>query len=256
MKNKIETDTITVYWAPGLYQGGEFYEQINMLYPEPENMFSYLKKNKSNFDQRASFLTCPALRQKMQKTFMFKNSLDVNFLYETDNAGNVSIKDLLNFPTKIHQLRPPTLTFGPTVCIETPYLFFSSSEIEASFSMPTFHPAGFSKYGSIAPGTFDIGQWFRPYPVEIQMWNNSGELIIKENEPIFYVEFLTKKKIKLVRFECTQKLALYATQCVQAPRIFGKNLPLITRYDKFKQSKMHDLILKEIKENIVGESNG
>jgi len=103
---------------------------------------------------------------------------------------------------------------------------------------------------------FNIGSWFRPYFTEIQMWNNHGELIIKENEPIFYVEFLTDKKIKLVRFKYTKKLLTYSQHCVDAPSIFGLNLPLVKRYEKFKQSKMRDIILKEIKENIVGESNG
>ena len=88
------------------------------------------------------------------------------------------------------------------------------------------------------------------------MWNNSGELIIKEDEPLFYVEFLTKKKIKLVRFEYTQKLLQHAQHCVGAPQMFGRNIPLIERYDKFKQSRMSDIILKEIKDNIVGEFHG
>jgi hypothetical protein len=88
------------------------------------------------------------------------------------------------------------------------------------------------------------------------MWGNSGELIIKEDEPIFYVEFLTNKKIKLVRFKYTKKLMTYAQHCVDAPPIFGNNLPLVKRYKKFKESRMRDLVLKEIKENIIGEFNG
>ena len=256
MKKDKDDDFITVYWAPALSYEVEAHNEFNMMYAEPENMFSYLKSKKSKFDQSKSILVCPAFKEKMQKTFFFKNSVECNFLYRTDDSGEVYIEDQKSFPQGVQCIRQPALSFGPTIVVNLPYIFFSDSDLETSFSQPTFHPQGYSRYGSVIPGKFNIGSWFRPYFIEMQMWNNQGELIIKENEPIFYVEFLTDKKIKLVRFKYTKKLFTYSQHCVDAPPTFGLNLPLIKRYQKFKESRMSDLILKEIKENIVGESNG
>jgi hypothetical protein len=255
MKNKKEKEFITVYWAPAVSQDEEYHRELNMLYADPENMFSYLVSKRSKFDQTISMLTCPAFKEKMKKTFVFKNAIESYYSYKTDDIGGVEFTVLKQFSPPISRQRVPGLDFGPTVVIETPYIFFSDSDLEANFSQPTFHPAGYTQYGSIIPGRFNIGSWFRPFSFEIQMWSNSGDLIVKEDEPIFYIEFLTDKKIKLVRFKYTKKLATYAQHCVDAPAIFGPNLPLINRYRKFKESRMSDMILKEIKENIVGEHN-
>jgi|688.fasta_scaffold404811_4 hypothetical protein len=256
MKNNKEEDFITVYWAPAMSFEVEQHREFNMLYPEPENMFSYLKSRRSEFDQSRSMLVCPAFKDKMKRTFFFKNSVECNFLYETNSLGEVYLQDQKAFPEQVVAIREPAFDFGPTILVNFPYIFFSDSEVEASFSQPTFHPQGYSKYASIIPGSFNIGSWFRQYSTEFQMWNNSGEFIIKENEPMFYVEFLTDKKIKLVRFKYTKKLFTYAQHCVDAPQIFGKHLPLTTRYKKFKESRMRDVVLKEIRENIIGEFNG
>ena len=255
MKKNEEDDFITVYWAPAVSHEVELHKEFNMLYAEPESMFSYLTSKKSEFSRPNNMLACPAFKDKMKKTFFFKNSVECNFLYETGDKGEVYLKDRKAFPQAVTAIRFPELVFGPTILINFPYIFFSDSDLEASFSQPFFHPEGYSKYGSVIPGKFNIGSWFRPYNTEIQMWNKSGELIIKEDEPMFYVEFLTNKKIKLVRFKYTHKLLTYAQHCVDAPQIFGKHFPLTKRYEKFKESRMRDVVLKEIKENIIGDFN-
>jgi hypothetical protein len=256
MKKNKEDDFITVYWADALSFEVKEHRKFNMLYQEPENMFSYLKSKRSVFDQSNSMLVCPAFKNKMKKTFFFKNSVECNFLYETNDRGEVYLQDQKAFPEDVRSIRTPGLDFGPTIFVNVPYIFFADSDLEASFSQPIFHPQGYSKYASIIPGNFNIGSWFRPYSTEFQMWNKSGEFIIKEDEPIFYVEFLTDKKIKLVKFKYTKELMTYAQHCIDAPPIFGNNLPLVKRYKKFKDSRMRDLILKEIKQNILGEFNG
>jgi len=255
MKLKKEKDYITVYWAPATSVDDAFHGEINMMFPEPTNMFSYLVSRRSKFEKSRSIFVCPAFKDKMQKTFVFKNAMECNFLYETDDTGWINFTDLKNFPIPVTRHRAPGFDFGPSIVIETPYIFFADEDLEAVFSQPTFHEPGYTKYGTIVPGSFNIGSWFRPYLIELQMWKNSGELLIKEDEPLFYVEFLTKKKIKLVRFNYTKRMATYAQHCVDAPGIFGWNIPLIKRYRKFKESRMGDMILKEIKENIIGEFN-
>jgi hypothetical protein len=255
MKKDKEKEFITVYWAPAISQNVEYHEELNMLYLDPYNMFKYLVSKRSKFDQKASVLSCPAFKEKMRNTFVFKSSIESHYSYETDEIGEVKFNPLNKNFAPLSVQRVPGLDFGPTLIVETPYIFFADSDLEASFSQPIFHPQGYTKYGSVVPGKFNIGSWFRPYFFEIQMWNKDGELLIKEDEPMFYVEFLTNKNIKLVRFKYTRKLGTYAQHCVSAPSIFGKNFPLIKRYKKFKDSRMNELILKEIKENILGECN-
>ena len=65
------------------------------------------------------------------------------------------------------------------------------------FTPPFFQKPGYTQDATILPGEFDVGNWFRPYNFEIQTWSNHGIITLKENEPIFYAEFKTDKKIKL-----------------------------------------------------------
>ena len=101
------------------------------------------------------------------------------------------------------------------------------------------------------PGTFDIGQWFRPYTFETQMWQQKGEFAIDADEPIFYVEFLTDKKINLKRFKMNATLVSYQEHCSSSGKLWGLGTPLEKRYQRFKESKMRELILKEIKNNLI-----
>ena len=71
--------------------------------------------------------------------------------------------------------RNASLDFGPNIHIGLDYLFFSDEPVSAFFTPPYFHKPEYTNYGSIIPGEFDIGQWFRGYSFEVQMWNQKGE---------------------------------------------------------------------------------
>jgi hypothetical protein len=78
-----------------------------------------------------------------------------------------------------------------------------------------------------------------------------GTLNLKEDEPLFYVEFLTDRPIILKRFVTTAKLMDYATACSTSPFKIEKNVPLISRYKRFKSARMNSLVLNEIKKNLI-----
>ena len=77
------------------------------------------------------------------------------------------------------------------------------------------------------------------------------EFILEENEPIFYVEILTDKKIKIERFMPNDNILKYSASCVNSTKTLGKLLSLNKRYKQFKESSMHKIILNEIKRNVV-----
>ena len=104
------------------------------------------------------------------------------------------------------------------------------------------------KHKVSVPGRFNIGSWFRPYPLEMQFWNNSGEVIFEEHEPLFYVEFETDRPIKLQRFVFTDELQALQTHCI---KYYSQEYSLLRRYAQFKKSGMNKLVLHEIKKNLV-----
>lgn len=246
-------EPLVVYWAPTshtFHPAGE----NNLLYEEPYNKFSDLVKNKSEFcDGLDSFFACPSFKDKTKNTYVFKSPMDASYSYDFSDVKNPKIdvinpdKPFLNFSTA----RPESLSKKPQVKLGLFYLFFCEESLPATFSAPYFDEPRYLKYGAVAPGTFDIGQWFRPFPLEITLWKNVGEFHIEEDEPLFYVEFLTDRPIIIKRFKPTREVLSYADSCATALQHVKMGIPLIERYKKFKNTRMNDLVMKEIRDNIL-----
>ena len=102
------------------------------------------------------------------------------------------------------------------------------------------------------PGEFDIGQWFRPYIFEVQLWQNKGDLIIDE-EPIFYLSFPSDVNINMHRFNYTENLKKMANGSINANGVFGKGQTLLSRYNRFKSVGLREKILTEIQQNLIND---
>lgn len=250
MHKKIEP--LTVYWAPMSHvnsSNGEW----NMLYEEPYNRYSDLVEKKSKFSDLTSFFACPAFTDKSKKTYVFKNPMKSSYKYNFSNIENPMVeiinenKPFLSIKTN----RKECLSQKPQIILPMKYLFFCEEPLLATFTAPYFDEPKYLKYGAIAPGTFDIGQWFRPYPVEITLWKNIGEFHVEEDEPLFYVEFLTNRPIQIKRFKASEELISYAESCSNSQSSIKMRIPLLERYKKFKNTRMNDLVMSEIRKNLL-----
>lgn len=250
MKNE---DVINIYWAPrSTYEDSDAGEW-NMLYPEPTTLFSELHSKRLKDAGEDTFFSCPATNDKYRKTYVFKNELASSYEFDyTNEDPNLNyIKNLSKTYINYNVMRPPTISDGPMINISLYYSFFADQPLEAVFTPPMMHKPQYTQYGTCVPGQFDIGQWFRPYPMEMQMWNMKGELHIKSGEPLFYVEFKTDKKIKLHRYKMNGTIASYLYSGANSKAHWGPGFSLLERYKRFNQSRMNDLILMEIKKNLL-----
>ena len=110
-----------------------------------------------------------------------------------------------------------------------------------------------TKYGAIVPAEFNIGKWFRPFNAEIQTWKNDSELHFKENEPLFYIEFKTNRKVELKRFSMDKELISLSSSTVSSKNILGSFRSLTTKYNDFKNIGMREKVLTQIKKNLIEE---
>ena len=249
MKND---DILKIYWCP-LLTTSELDNSI--LYQDPEILYSNLLKNK--FDEGPKFLNdmfaCPSFKNKTKRTLVFKSPISASYEYNFENLEKPIVNVIDNskpfLPIKL--VRGPAINNNSNITVDLNYLFFCEEPVEATFTSPYFSEAKYLKYGATIPGTFNIGSWFRPFSFEINLWNTKGEFILEENEPIFYVEILTDKKIKIERFMPNDNILKYSASCVNSTKTLGKLLSLNKRYKQFKESSMHKIILNEIKRNVV-----
>ena len=106
------------------------------------------------------------------------------------------------------------------------------------------------QYASIVPGKLNISRWFRPVMCEFNLWNKGRELVLKEGEPLAYINFQTNESVELVRFSMTDRLKAYALGGADAPK-WEPFVPLAKRYKRFMQTRTNRLVLNEIQKNLV-----
>jgi hypothetical protein len=243
-------DTVNIYWAP--FVSGES-PDWNMLYSDPENIFDNLKKQSSPGIKSDSFLTCPAVSDKFKKVYVLKNTLDSTFNF--DQSQNITSLNKDSSYVNLYSIRKPTLKNTNSLVYKMQWIFFADEPLVADFTAPYFHQPKYLNYGSVIPGKMDIGKWFRPYNTEIVTWEDNGFIEFKENEPLAYVSFNTDKHINLIRFNMNENLMKYAESCMNSPSTYGRNISLSKRYERFKNSKMNEMILKEIKNSALEGKN-
>lgn len=240
---------ITVYWSP--YLDSQQEKDWSFLYPKPVNLFSDHLKNK-NKSSKNHFFQCPASALKMKKTLVFNSPMTFGYDYDfTDN------KTIIEINTKeailMYNMRDSMLDTGPNFKVALSYSFFADQSLDVSFTSPFFHKATYMQGACSVPGNFNIGEWYRPYSLELQAWSNKGSINFVENEPLFYAEFKTDRPIILKRYSQSDLLIKYSHSNVDSTNLFGIGQTLKSRYERFRSVGMREKILTEINKNIIDE---
>jgi hypothetical protein len=240
---------IIVYWSEfvDLHTDPDW----SFLYPNPVTLFRDHFKDKKK-ESSNHFFMCPASANKMKKTLVFNSPLTFGYDYDFTD-GKTDFKSISKEGVTAYSVRDIMLSTGPNFKVGLGWSFFASESLEASFTSPFFHKTKYMESCSTIPGNFDIGQWYRPYSLEIQTWSNKGKIEFIEDEPLFYVEFKTDRPIIIKRYRQTELLTKYTRSCIDTTSMFGLGQTLQTRYNRFKSTSMRGKILDEINNNIIDE---
>jgi hypothetical protein len=230
----------TVYWAN--LSSVALQQRQNLLVPPIKSLISELFEKAIRNNK--TYNRCPANKTAFKNTFFVQSPLDFDITFDDNYQGTGLRSDWLipreqDFENRI------------TAEIDLGWLFFCEESLMLEITPPYSHDTTVSKYGSIAVGSFDISKWFRPVMPTYFLWENERRFLIKANEPLAYIRFLTDEKIKLQQFEITQKLLDVTSACANHPNYF-EFLPLPERYKLFRERKMDAIVLKEIKNNLIG----
>jgi hypothetical protein len=131
------------------------------------------------------------------------------------------------------------------------WLFFADQSVEARFTAPYFPPVTPAEGVMLSTGQFNIGEWYRDFSLDYHIPFGTKELIFEENQPLFYLEIRTDKKVIFKRYNLTPELRRIADECSTSSDIYESNKPLLHRYNMFKRSSSPERVLSYIKENIV-----
>jgi hypothetical protein len=238
---------ITIYWAP--YVSALKGEQL--LYSKPSTLFADLMAKRSDEKDDKNYLACPAINKKFKNILTFKSPLTCSYTYNFDESEY--LYPTTNASFELRNGRQPTLKDGPVYNFNFSYLLFADAPVDAYFTPPMFSKPTYTKEVSLIPGEFNIGQWFRPYNLEVQFWNRSGVIDFEKDETLFYVELKTDQKFVLKRFEISEKLDGYVRSNSTSFMTFGRGESLLDRYKRFRDVGMREMVLTEINKNLIQE---
>jgi len=237
---------LVVYWAPDYTAEQQF--DWNILYNNPVPVWSDIKNKINKESDSPQMIVCPAVRDILENTFSFSSSAAADYTYDEKNKTFISrIKSYIGFD----EARTPSLKNKLQITLSLSWIFFCEESLKVEITPPYFSEADHLRYGSVVPGTFDIGKWFRPYLAEFVLKENTKELVVKNDEPIIFVRFMTDKNIVLKRFVMDEKLKRIERSCAASGNIFGRGFSLESRYNIFTKTNTNNKILKLIKDNVI-----
>jgi hypothetical protein len=239
----MKKDELVVYWSPSTEMIKE--KNWNILYEDPENCYFDLIKNINKNNLENNFFRCPSFKMFLQNVLIVKNPIESSFIIENNQAIPTS-KNYINASI----IREPSINNNLLLDYSIGHYFFTEEDVEVFRTPPFFHRPKHYLYGALVPGQWNCGSWFRPIQTEFNLWDNVKEIHFEKDEVLSYLFFNTSKKINLKRFVMNEKIFSFGLSCSSSAS-WEKNVPLISRYKRFKQSKSDKILLSEIKKNLV-----
>lgn len=247
-----KNNTITVYWSPASFTTQD--KSWELLYPNPDSVFHEAVRQNTHGGKMTQ---CPAVKNFFKNTFSFKSAIDDEFIIPTEitkaiantSDSNVSIPTT----SKLQLTKVRKTSFKDFVNVEynMGWLFFASEPVLAEFTAPFFPSASPVPGALLSAGSFDIGSWFRPYNLDYHLPIEETNFSIKEGDPLFYLRILTDKKVNMQRFMLTPKLSSLANEMGTSSIRYGAFKKLQERYAMFKNASAGQIILSEIKKNLI-----
>lgn len=244
-------EPIHVYWSPAQFLLDQ--ESWNFVYQEPK---SVSKDFYDNLNKNTDSSRCPAARFFYRNVYSINSTIEDKFefppgmLEELYYSDDIHIRLPVQSNVAIERTRYNEMQGHLNLSYNLGWFFFAEEDLTMKFSAPYFPASSPMKNARLASGSFDIGKWLRPVNLEYYVPLDVTEFVLEEDQPMAFVEFDTDRPIILERFTMNQRLANIVTEIVESDRYsFLRNLQ--NRYKLFQKTKMRDIILAEIKDNLV-----
>ena len=235
-------DTIVVYW--GVLTAPDRQTLTNLIWQPPVSLISTLPKTPT--DSRASYRSCKSSVPIFKRTFALLNHRSVYFKYTGEGLDSTEYET--DFDAWIPE--PSPMAGCRRVDYDYSWFFFCEEPLIMRQYPPYLHNTSAGKTAYVPTGEFDISKWFRSVNPTFILWEGQTEIQLTENEPLFYMEFMTDKKVILKQFEANDEIRTLGRETGRLKQVFPM-LELTDLYNRFTRSNRHKRLLKLIKENLL-----
>ena len=223
---------VTVGWAP--YLDTEYAKGLAFFITKPLSVFDSRMRTGNH-----RYRLCPATRDLARNTFVVTAPFDAHFYLDADKRtiefAGTGKQAFEFFNMRAEQYGP---TDQPIMSINYYQLFVSQhDQVEMTMTAPWFEDsvAAFK----IVPGRFNIGKWWRPLDVAMQLPERQQEIKIKQGDVLFYVTFSTGNSddvVVLREIAVTKELQNFCNLATGVKH-YKPQCPFKTLYGWFKQFK-------------------
>jgi hypothetical protein len=245
------SDTLTVYWAPANYMPSQ--QSMAMLYRKPEKVFTNLHQEKIPGSLMSQ---CPAVKDTLDNVFVFKSAIDDEFdipdhCFEREPSIDENPRLNVDSIAGMYHERPTSFPDQIDVIYNLGWLFFASEPVVARFTAPYFPTHTPMEGARLSPGEFNIGKWYRSWNLDYHIPKTTRKFSIKEDDPLFFLEIMTNKKVVFKRYTFNESLLALTREATNSPNMYGRHKTLDYRYDMAAKSLMPEMVLAEIRKNLV-----
>jgi hypothetical protein len=232
-----------VYWSPVFFDSDVDW---NMMYYDLVSLYDYHKEdmNRDVTPKGNSFFFCPAFKNIAKNTFIALNPIHSHFIFE-DGVAKVKTKNHILIDID----HSPSIINNSLIRYGLQYIFFSESDINLTVTDPYFNRTSHAAQCKLVPGRININKWFRVINLEYNLWADVNELEFEKEEPLAYFSF-DSDNVELVRFKMSNELMKLSESC-STSTTWETQVPIIERYNRFVKTRTNNLVLNEIKKNLI-----
>jgi hypothetical protein len=247
-------DKITIYWSPAKFNADT--DSWALLYPEPE---SVLQKAYQLNKHKGIMPHCPAVKDTLKNVYSFSSALTDSFDLPTGIMESIAYTDTIEEPIEtdsklsFYKMRKSSMDGYININYNMGWLFFASEPVEAKMTAPYFPAISPVKGAMFSAGQFNIGKWFRSVSMDYHIPVTSNKFEIEAGDPLFFIDFITDKKIEFRRFNLSPRLHNLANEMGSSTTRYEKRQSLWKRYQMAHNAKIPQMILTEIKRNLLDD---
>lgn len=216
----------------------DFNEQIDYL---GSCLFDDLEYNK-DLTKKNLYAQCPAFQDYIKNTFVVRSTFDYSLTLDKEDNKLYSFDHDQEFFDKYIFVRNAKIGFFSITF--SMLIFFSEKDLMIEQFPPFFHNS--LGRNVVIPGKFNIGKHFRPLDCAVHGFK-SGNISIKEKDPLYYIRFETHEKITFKKFYMSKELFKLSNYFFEKRNYTKKIIPLKWYYE----NSIRKTILKEIKKNLI-----
>lgn len=213
--------------------------QDNFFFEKPDPLSGCLFEN---LEPEIKYVKCPSFQDYIKNIFVIRSTNDYELTWDKKEKTLKSSMYDQKYFEKFVNIR--NLSTGLFSYEEPKLMLFAEKSLEATLLPPFFHNT--LNRSVVIPGTYDIGKHFRKLECALQLFD-STKIIIKENDPLYYIKFNTQEKIIFKKFLFTQKCDELNKHLGIKKSLVKRTVPLKWYYDRTSR----DALLKEIKNNLM-----